>query len=164
MPPGKHTRVLVGIILSLMLAMVLRILPLPRFWFELSPDWMALLVLYWTLLAPERFGLLTAWLVGLLADTLTGRLLGQQALAYAVMAYLNLRARPRLLGLPLPLQCLWVLVLSLLGQMLILWTQRVELAEGATLIFWLPAFSGALAWPLVLWLMRGLRLGLADRP
>ncbi len=144
-----------GTLFGLLLALLLRLLPLPPGWLALSPDWLALLLLQGSLQAPGRVGILTAWLFGLLADALTGRLLGQQALAYAVMVYLNLRLRSRLLGLPLPLQGLWVLLLLLLGQLLVLWTRPAELAESVRAAYWLPALSGALAWPVLRALLRG---------
>jgi len=80
-----------SVMFSFILAMMLRILPLPMDWFAWNPDWLALLLIYWTLLAPDRVGIVTAWLVGFFADVLTGRLFGQHALAYAVMAYSNLQ-------------------------------------------------------------------------
>jgi len=155
MPPDKpYEASLVGVYGSFGLAMALRIIPLPPDWFALNPDWIALLLIYWTLAAPDRVGVITAWVVGLSADALTGRLLGQHALAYAVMAYLNLRVRDPLLIFPVPLQCLWVLLVLLLGQLLVLWTERIEIADSVMrLIYWLPALTGALAWPLVLWVM-----------
>ena len=145
---------LLGILVSFVLGMVLRIAPMPAEWFSANPDWLALLLVFWTLHAPERVGVVMAWLLGMSADVLTGRLLGQHALAYTVIAYLNLRAQPALQPLPVPIQTLWVLVLLLLSQCLVLWTQRIELPEPARLIYWLPAFTGALAWPLVLLVMR----------
>lgn len=144
-----------GILLSFVLGMVLRIVPIPAEWFSANPDWLALLLIFWTLHAPERVGVVIAWLLGMSADVLTGRLLGQYALAYTVIAYLNLRVQPSLQVLPVPVQSLWVLILLLLSQWLVLWTQRIELAEPARLIYWLPAFTGALAWPLLLLVMRG---------
>jgi rod shape-determining protein MreD len=146
---------LVCVLLSFVLGMVLRIIPIPAAWFPANPDWLALLLVYWTLNAPERVGVVTAWLLGLIADVLTGRLLGQYALAYTVIAYLNLRVRLSLQSLPMPAQSLWVLVLLLLGEGLVLWTQRIELAESVRLIYWLPTLTGALAWPLVVLAMRG---------
>ena len=157
MPPAKPTEAtLAGVVLSFGLAMALRIAPLPPAWPALNPDWVALLLLYWTLMAPERAGVFTALLVGLATDTLTGRLLGQHALAYVVMAYLNLRVRASLATFPVAMQSLWVGLLLLLGELLVLWTQRVELAESMRLTYWLPALTGALAWPLVVWLMPAL--------
>lgn len=138
-----------GVVISFGLAMILRILPLPPAWFDLAPDWIALLLLYWTLTAPDRVGVLTGWFVGLAADALTGRILGQHALAYAVMAYLNLRLRDHILAVPVPVQSLWVWLNLLLGQLLIFWTQRIDLVEPPRLAYWLPALTGACAWPLL---------------
>lgn len=155
MPPDKPREAsLAGVFISFGLAMALRIIPLPPGWFALNPDWIALLLIYWTLAAPDRVGLLTAWILGLAADALTGRLLGQHAFAYAFMAYLNLRVRGTLLVFPVPLQSLWVWLLLLLGQVLVSWTGRIEIA-GALMrpAYWLSALTGALAWPLVLWVM-----------
>lgn len=150
-----------GVMLSFILAMLLRILPFPLDWFAWNPDWLALVVIYWTLLAPDRVGIVTAWLVGFLADVLTGRLFGQHALAYAVIAYANLQVRQKLLVLPMLVQSFWVLLLLLLAQLLILWTQRVEIAESMRATYWLPSLTGALAWPLVFGVMQRLgRLGL----
>jgi len=161
MPPAKPQGAATAVvILSFILAMILRILPLPPDWFALNPDWLALLLIYWTLLAPERVGIVTAWLVGFLADVLTGRLFGQHALAYAVIAYMNLQLRQKLVGLPMLVQCVWVLGLLLLAQLLILWTQRIEMTESMRVIYWLPSLTGALIWPLVLGLMH--RLGHLD--
>lgn len=150
-----------GVMLSFILAMLLRILPFPLDWFAWNPDWLALVVIYWTLLAPDRVGIVTAWLVGFLADVLTGRLFGQHALAYAVIAYANLQVRQKLLVLPMLVQSFWVLLLLLLAQLLILWTQRIEMAESMRATYWLPSLTGALAWPLVFGVMQRLgRLGL----
>jgi rod shape-determining protein MreD len=142
-PPGV-------VIASLVAAMALRILPLPNPWFILNPDWMGLFLIYWIMAFPERLGLGTAWVTGLFADVLTGRMLGQHALAYSVVAYLALRWHRRLRFDPLPRQCFWVLVLLLVSQLLVLWTQNVKGADAVAWPYWLPALSGALSWPLVL--------------
>ena len=158
MPPDKPQNAAVAsVIVSFLVAMMLRIVPLPADWFAGNPDWVALLLIYWSLLAPDRVGIFTAWWVGLLADTLTDRLFGQHALAYAVIVYVNLQLRQKLLGLPLFVQCVWVGILLLLVQWMILLTQQVALVESMRLIYWLPSLTGALAWPLVFGLMQGFR-------
>ena len=62
--------------LSLLVAMALRIAPLPGEAPEwvgwLRPDWAVALFFYWTLTMPGRTGLFTAWLAGLLFDALLG--------------------------------------------------------------------------------------------
>jgi rod shape-determining protein MreD len=154
-----HTRLLTVAVVaaSLVLALALRILPLPHSWATLNPDWAVLFLIYWTLAIPDRVGVGTAWLTGLFADVLTGRMLGQHALAYSVVAYLNLRGYRRLRLYPLPQQSLWILIFLLTSQLLVLWTQNVKEADTMTWDYWLPSFSGALAWSPVLVILRRLR-------
>lgn len=164
MPPAKPPAVtLAGVAVSLGVAMMLRILPLPAAWFIYNPDWVALLLIYWTLMAPDRVGMVTALIAGLTVDALTGRLLGQHALGYVVMVYLNLRAHKPLSGFPASLYGFWVLLLLLVSQWLVLWTQRVEIAADVRLTYWLPAATGALVWPLLYWLIPYL-VSPADEP
>jgi rod shape-determining protein MreD len=137
--------------------MALRILPLPHDWFVLNPDWIALCLIYWTMALPERVGVGTAWLTGLFADALTGRMLGQHAVAYSVIAYLSLRWYRRLRLYPLPQQSLWVLMFLLISQVLVYWTQNVKNADTLAQAYWLPPLAGALVWPLVRVALRWLR-------
>ena len=136
------------VLLSLILAMILRILPWSPPLSAFNPDWVALILLFWTLTLPERLGIFRAWLIGLLVDALTARHLGQHALAYSVMAYLSLSGRSSLIVLRKPVQMLWILGLLLLGQTLILWTQPAALAPDFQLSYWYPSLIGALIWPL----------------
>ena len=85
---------------SLIFGLILTIVPLPDALDAWRPAWLAMLVLYWTLDQPERFGLLGAWLVGIAMDTLTGTLLGQHALALMVIAFINLKLHLRIRVFP----------------------------------------------------------------
>ena len=53
---------------SLLLAIVLGLLPLPQVLQPLRPYWLALVLAYWVLEAPEHAGLGLAFIAGLLAD------------------------------------------------------------------------------------------------
>lgn len=141
------------VILSFAVAMILRIVPLKPGWAIFNPDWVALMLLFWTLSLPPRVGVLRSWLIGLIADALTGRLLGQHALAYGVLVYLSLRGKASLTVLRKPVQALWILGLLMIGQLIILWTEQKQLPEGMALAYWYPSFSSALLWPGLAWLM-----------
>lgn len=142
---------------TLLLAMILRILPLPREVFLLNPDWLLLFLLYWNMAIPERVGVGTAWFAGLIADALTGRMLGQHALAYAVVAYLCVRLHRRLRLYPLYQQALSVLLLQSISQLLVFWTQNAKSANAVGASYWLPSLVGALAWPAVFLALRRIR-------
>ena len=139
----------VSVLLGLLLAMMLRILPLNPTLSALNPDWVALILLLSTLSIPERLGVFRAWLIGLCVDALTARLLGQHALAYSVMAYLSLRGRTSLIILRKPVQMLWILALLLLGQALVLWSGSGTLSPEFRISYWYPSLTGALIWPVL---------------
>ena len=92
------SRARVGWILpvSIVIALLLGLLPLPGVLQPLRPYWLALIVAYWVLEAPERVGLGFAFAVGVLADLLYGGLLGEQALRLVIMAFILQRFRLRL--------------------------------------------------------------------
>lgn len=135
---------------TLACALVLRLLALPHPLTLLNPDWVLLVLIYWCLTFPERFGIGLAWLAGLWVDAATGRLLGQHALIYSLVAYSCVRFHSRLRIFPLGQQLLLIL-LFLLGSQLLLFC--LEALRGRPLLrwsYWLPCVTGTLAWPLVL--------------
>lgn len=142
---------------SLGVAMALRILPLPHGLFVYNPDWVLLFLIYWNMALPERVGVGYAWFVGLLTDVLTGRMLGQHALAYAVVAYFCVRLHRRLRLYPLSQQTLSALVFLLLSQLLISWTQNIRDSNAIGATYWLPSLTGALFWPMVFLMLRHVR-------
>ena len=50
---------------SFILALVLAVIPLPDAVAAFRPDWVPLVMIYWALALPARFGLLTALCIGL---------------------------------------------------------------------------------------------------
>lgn len=128
--------------------MGMRVLPLPGEWAPWNPDWILLVLVYWAATAPDRVGVGTAWFSGLLADALTGRLLGQQALAYSVVVYVDLRLRRRFQHYSVFQQALIVTLLLCMGLLLTLWTRHIRGAGSGMEGYWFAALSGGLVWPL----------------
>lgn len=143
--------------ISLMLGMALRILPLPAVLAWANPDWVLLFLIYWVLATPEHIGIGTGWFAGLLADTLTGRSLGQHALAYCLVAYCCLRFHNRLRFYSLVQQSLCVGLFLSMGQLIVAWTQEPSSRPLTVSLYLLPALSGAMIWPLITSLMHRLR-------
>lgn len=146
-----------AILLSLIIGMALRILPLPDKLIAFNPDWVLLVLVYWCTAIPERFGVGLAWLTGLVTDVLTGAALGQYALAYSVVAYLCIKLHQRLRLFPLSQQAIFVLFFALLSQILLFWSQTLQESENITWTFWLPSITGAILWSPVFLLLRKLR-------
>jgi len=146
------------IILTIILAMCLRIVPWPNAIANINPDWVLLVLIYWTLAVPERVGIFHAWTVGLLTDALTGRLFGQHALAYSLAIYFCLILHKRLRQFPLPQQGVFIFLCLLLTQLLLFWLKNIQTPSQFHASFWLPVFTGTLCCPLVYTALRFVRL------
>jgi rod shape-determining protein MreD len=146
------------IIVTFLLAMCLRILPLPASLEIYNPDWVLLFLIYWSLAVPERVGIFYAWTFGLLTDVLTGRLIGQHALTYSLVSYMCLKLHKRIRQFPLVQQALFVFFSLLLSQLLLFLVKNLQHPAQLQSAFWLPVISGTLVWPLVSTLLRFVRL------
>ncbi len=150
-----------AILLTVVLGMVLAVLPLPTSVpLELGfarPDWVAMIMVYWIVALPHRFGIISAWLVGLVMDVLLGNLLGQHALSYVVIAYITLNLYQRLRMFSVWQQALVVFALLGLNQLINFWLESLAGLSDWSMWYLLPALSGALFWPWVFLLLRGIR-------
>ena len=91
---------------SLLVALLLGLVPMPDVLQPLRPYWLALVLAYWVLEAPDKVGLGVAFLLGLLADLAFGGLLGEQALRLVVLTFILDRFRARLRFFPMSQQAL----------------------------------------------------------
>jgi rod shape-determining protein MreD len=115
----------------------------------LRPDCLALVLLYWCIKEPRFVSVGVAWTMGLLMDVGDATLLGQHALAYAVLAYAAEYFRRRVLRFPLWQQALQVAVLLALCAGLVLLVRVVGGAPPPSWSYALAPLSGALLWPVV---------------
>src|SRR5258705_5627025 len=89
------------ITITIVLALVLTIVPLPESIRAARPDLLLLLVIYWSLSAPGTVGLVFAWLCGLAIDVLQGSVLGQHAAAFLLIAFLTHKFQLRMRIFPI---------------------------------------------------------------
>jgi len=87
---------MIQIILSLILALILTLCPMPH-WLILSrPVWVLLVLFFWALILPGRLIITLAWIVGIFLDVLSGTLLGEHAIALTLVTYLVSRLNNQL--------------------------------------------------------------------
>ncbi len=144
---------------SLVVALLLGLLPLPGPLQPLRPFWLALVLAYWVIEAPSRAGLGLAFCVGLTADLAYGGLLGQYALRLVIMAFILQRFRARLRFFPLTQQALAIGALLLNDRIV---DAAIQLALGQARLpweYWWAPVLGALLWPPLFLLLDALRLG-----
>jgi len=144
---------------SLLVALLLGLLPLPPMLQPLRPYWLALVVAYWVIEDPNRVGLGFAFLVGLLADLSFGSLFGEQALRLLVMAFILQRFRARLRFFPLSQQALAIGGLLLNDRIIVAAVQIVLGKPSLPAMFWLAPLAGMVLWAPVFLLLDALRLG-----
>lgn len=147
----------IRIFVTLIMAMCLRIAPLPDFLAIFNPDWVLLVLIYWSLAIPERIGISHAWFFGILTDVLMGRLFGQYALSYSLIIYIVLIWHRQLRQFPLTQQSLFVFGCLLISQLLLFWFENLKAPAQLHGSFWLPVLSGTLCWSLIYHLMRFIR-------
>jgi rod shape-determining protein MreD len=133
-------------VLSLVATLALAVVPLPDAVAPLRPDWVALVLLYWALMAPRHFSLLTAFWMGLALDTLSGALLGQNALALLVIVYLADKFHLRLRVFPVSQLAITVLALLGLYEFILFWIDGMAGRTVPLVERWVPPLTGTLAW------------------
>ena len=145
------------IFISLVLALALTLLPLPDFLQAFRPEWSALILLYWIMALPYRVGVNIAWILGICLDVFKGALLGQHALAMAVIAFLMLRMHLRIRIYPLWQQAVMIGLMLILYQALLLWIYGMIGTLDPSWSYWLPSLVGALLWPWTYIILRDVR-------
>ncbi len=142
---------------TLLIAMCLRILPLSSAAAPFNPDWVLLVLIYWSLAIPERVGIAHAWVMGIFVDVLLGRHFGQNALIYAIIIYTCLAWHRQLRQFPVVQQSAFIFLCLLFSQLLLFWFKNVYAVGQNGGGFWLPILSGTLLWPFIYQLMRSIR-------
>ncbi len=97
------------VLLSILLALVLTVLPLPKYWDVVRPSFVVLTVLFWAISAPRAGGVGLGWFSGLVLDVFQGPVLGEHAIALSLVTYLTAREHQKIRAKPLFQQSLIIL-------------------------------------------------------
>lgn len=145
------------IVTTFVLAFILAIVPFPAWLGWARPEWIALILIYWTIALPHRVGVLTGLVLGIFLDVVEGAVLGQNALSLAVVALLANTLYQRLRVYNLWQQASVVFLLVGINQLICYWVQTLQGVIMLWPIYLLPAFTSALLWPVTLHVLRALR-------
>lgn len=143
-PQRRNWLRVLGLIL---VSLVATVVPLPDPVEPLRPNFVALAVLWLSLSSPRAAGLTLAWAAGLAEDALHGILLGQHALALAVIAYIALKLRFRIRAFPVLHQSTVVLGLLGLHEFILFWIDGLSGHPVTGWTRWVGIFVGAACWP-----------------
>ncbi|MEE9423747.1 MAG: rod shape-determining protein MreD [Methylococcales bacterium] len=139
----------ISLIVCIIIAMTLKIAPIPHTLIPFNPDWILLVIIAHTLAKPYQFSIGSAWLIGLFTDVLTSKILGQYALAYAVCAYILVTLHRQIRQFSMIHQCILVLLLLLSAKATIYITTSIQGVPRTDWTYWSTTIVGALIWPLI---------------
>lgn len=145
------------IILSLLIALILAVIPLPESWQPFRPNWLFLVLMYWVVAIPHRVGLLWAFIWGVIFDALMGTPLGLHSFSFCVITFILQMNHKRIRIYPFWKQALTLGGLSLLYLALVLWLSRITGGSESTLSYWYSSAVNALLWPWLFILLRDIR-------
>lgn len=137
------------IYVSLTIALILMILPMPFAWQWLRPEWLALMLIYWSLQEPDKVGVLTAWSFGLILDMMAEALLGQYAFTMAVLVYLTHRLRNRMRFFLFWQELFIIFILLGIGQLMLVSIEWLIGHPPRTLWYWSSTVLSVIFWPLL---------------
>lgn len=143
---------------SLLLALLLGLVPLPDTLQPLRPYWLALVLAYWVLEEPDRIGLGGAFMLGLVADLAFGGLIGEQAMRLVILTFILDRFRPRMRFFPLSQQAVTIGVLLLNDRVVALVIHLVLGAVQLPWSYWIAPALGMLLWAPLYLVLDALRL------
>ena len=145
---------------------MLTIMPRPEGMKAFRPDWIALLLIFWSMQLPRTWSVGTAWIAGIVLDVSYGTLLGQHALALERSETAGWRQgsfdpgnAPALLMRVFPLSQLTATVFALLAlyQFLLFWINGVVGVTASPTSYWGPVITGTILWPFLFMFLSGVR-------
>ena len=145
------------VIVCFIAALMLAIAPMPDWAAPYRPDWVALTLIYWTMMLPRTYSVGTAWIVGIVLDVAQGTLLGQHAVALCFLAYVTVKFHLQFRVFPASQMSATVFAMLALYQFILFWINGVAGADTSAITYWGPVITGALIWPLLTLFFGGVR-------
>ena len=145
---------LIAIVLSIVIASVVMVYPLPYAMAAWRPLFFLLLTLFWVLCQPAWCGIWFAFFLGLAADLMLDAMLGQYALSFVVVAFLAryFTSNQRVLTFV----NLWIVAAAglFLHLLIQLFLQEMAGIQFSIIKHWQPLWTSVLVWPLIYLLLK----------
>ena len=146
---------------SLIIAFLLNLLPWGQ-WVGI-PDFVALVLIFWSVHQPRKVGIGIAFTMGLLMDVHDASLLGENALSYTLLSYFAIMIHRRVLWFKVPTQTLHVLPLLFLMQIVQLLIRLMVSGDFPGWFYFLESLVTAALWPVVTWILLAPQRRAVDR-
>ncbi|QIZ77909.1 rod shape-determining protein MreD [Ferrimonas lipolytica] len=146
--------------LTVLIALLLQVMPLPHALQAFRPDWVLLTLFYWVLTLPHRFNIISACLVGVILDVLMGGTMGVRGLGFALVAFVVAVQYQKLRHFTVVQQLLLVGLLAALAHLVVFLVEYLtspELSVAFSPAYLQPAVFTAILWPWAFWLLGRIR-------
>lgn len=136
---------------SLIAALLLNMIQNMGLWGRAAwvPDFVALLLVFWSVHQPLRVGIGVSFFFGICMDVHQGALLGQHALAYCALSFFAISIHRRLLWFTVPSQALQVLPLFIVAHVIEVSLRMIGGGTFPGLSVLLAPMIESLLWPVV---------------
>lgn len=141
------------IFFSLLAAYLLSVMPWSGALLLARPDFLLVVLVFWTVHEPRAVGQGVAFALGLLMDVSDSMLLGQHALAYVMAIFGAQVLRVRILSFHWPEQTLHVLGLTIVADAVLLALNLLLGADFPGYAFLVSPVATALCWAPVTWIL-----------
>jgi rod shape-determining protein MreD len=145
------------ILLTLLIAIIASIMPLPLSVDAFRPDWVLIVLIYWCMALPDKVNIITAWVMGLLMDILLGSVLGVHAAAMAIAVFIVAENFQKIRNFSIWQQALITGVLAALYHLVVFWLQRFLIDVSFLTSYLYPVITTIILWPWVFYLLRKVR-------
>ena len=145
------------ILLTLLVALMASIMPLPLSVDVFRPDWVLIVLIYWCMALPGRVNIITAWVMGFLLDVLLGSVLGVHAAAMAISVYIVVENYQKIRNFSIWQQALIMGILAALYHLVVFWLQRFLIDVTFLSSYLYPVITTIILWPWVFYLLRKVR-------
>ena len=145
------------LILSLIIALFLAILPVPEVLEAFRPNWLLLVLCYWSMALPHRVGIGYAWLAGFGLDLVLGAPLGIHSLSLAIITYIIAMNHRVMRNLSLWQQALLIGLLVLLDKAIVFWAEKLLFDVSITPMYLWSIITTMLVWPWIFLILRKMR-------
>jgi rod shape-determining protein MreD len=142
-----------AVFFTVLLALIAQVVPLWDWLSVVRPSFIGLVIIYWSVYAPHAGGIFAPWIAGLALDVFKGDVLGQNALAIALIAYITMSLHQRLRNQTLVQQSIFVCLMLYANEIVVWgiegWTEHAVSTHWR----WIQPMIGAMLWPFIAMLL-----------
>lgn len=153
----KKQSIAIPFILSVFIALVLMLLPVPQWLFYFWPNWMALVLLYWAMMHPNRVGPMVALLVSLLLEVLFVSHFGVIGAGLVVVVFFVNRIQAQLRAMSVWQQAIVMALLIGVFKLLTGWLTGMVSDFIISVEYWYSLITNFLIWPFLVILLNLLK-------